>query len=899
MRKLLQLALLLLLAIPAYPQGQNFGGGGSGGATIVTSNPATCVKGAIYYNTVSGQTLYCTAVNTLTPGAPVSNPIPTAGLLFDYQALPTESAAGLVDYSGNGNNATGTVGVAPTLTTVTGGVSCPGTGAISLPAADNTALTVLFYISYQAAAQTSSTQRGMVLANTGYSGSFNTNGTDLQFAAAQSGVFNNRIYQLNTVNTSPGGGLDAAVGFNSSVSGVFSLVEQMNSTVVGNSYDHVFVNGVDQNPNYTSNNAPSSNSVVTAGLTGNYQLCGITSLSNYMVGTIYRATGYTTVLNQAQISQWHQATVALMASRGVSQSTGITQVGNNVILVGDSEFINLGNTIPNNIVFANTPTNLDLLANAGLQMGVTITPMVQTDVCMNAGLNGQNLAVLWGGTNDVGASIGTTTILGNILTWARAAKACGVNKVLVATPIDRTGLGAAETALSTSLVQNWQTSGVIDGLIDLHEDVNLGCQGCSANTTYTDGTHATQQGAYQDQVPQFNRAINRILGPNNFSSATVYSTISGGAIATTAVSETGNTMSFTSAGWTANQFVPGTSMTCTGITNTGPSYNSTYPGWYILTNSGTIITAYNQTTGGGAASVQGSCIGTTQQNQDQYNVLNMGAGNFTIQSCNGFTGQSIYIKNINAAATTIVPFGTETIDGAANFSIGPNVTLTLTAQLTSPTAGGCTWVTATGSIPATRYSTFLTSGTSWTAPATIRPTSIVKITLVGGGNAGGTSAAATIGLPGGAGCTIVVEGTATSLGIVAGTSYTYAIGAATGGSTTFAATSTYTAAGGTAGGSLTSAAIGVGLGGVGGTCTNGTVLTPGQPGSVGEVLVITTTYQTGTGGSTILGAGGQPVISGAVGNPGTGYGAGGSGGGVGTHAGGAGTAGAILIEITI
>jgi hypothetical protein len=200
------------------------------------------------------------------------------------------------------------------------------------------------------------------------------------------------------------------------------------------------------------------------------------------------------------------------------------------------------------------------------------------------------------------------------------------------------------------------------------------------------------------------------------------------------------------------------------------------------------------------------------------------------------------------------------------------------------------------------YSTFLTSGTSWTSPLNLRGTSNVKITLIGGGNAGGTSGSATLGLAGGAGCTIILEGTATTLGLAANTAYTYAIGSASGGSTTFSNGSiTDTAGGGTAGGTLSSSSIGVGLGGIGGTCTasNGTILIPGQAGLPGEEFVVTTTYQTGTGGSTMFGSGGAPVISGVVGNPGTGYGAGGSGGGVGTHAGGAGTGGAILIEITL
>jgi hypothetical protein len=150
-------------------------------------------------------------------------------------------------------------------------------------------------------------------------------------------------------------------------------------------------------------------------------------------------------------------------------------------------------------------------------------------------------------------------------------------------------------------------------------------------------------------------------------------------------------MSFTSAGWTANQFVPGTRMTCTGITPSG--YNSVYPGWYILSNSGTVITAVNQTTGLSAGTVFGACIASVQQTVDSYQILNFGAGNYTLTSCLGLEGPSknIYIKNINAASSTVVAFGTELIDGAGSATVAQNATLVLQPTLLSTTTAGCGW----------------------------------------------------------------------------------------------------------------------------------------------------------------------------------------------------------------
>lgn len=276
----------------------------------------------------------------------------------------------------------------------------------------------------------------------------------------------------------------------------------------------------------------------------------------------------------------------------------------------------------------------------------------------------------------------------------------------------------------------------------------------------------------------------------------------------------------------------------------------------------------------------------------------------------GITGGTVTIQNIgttSASAVTLTPLGSETINsvtGASAFTIPNGSTAVCTSVLVSPVAAGANWQCVASLTYRSPYSTLLTSGVSWTSPALLQSTSQVKITMIGGGNSGGTSGAATIGLAAGSGCVIVAQGTAATLGLAANTAYTIAIGNATGGSTTFNNGSvTNTAAGGTAGSTLSSAAIGDGLGGVGGSCTTnipGSTGYPGNPGGTGQVIVITTTYQTGQGGTTPLGygVGGQAVISGIAGKAATGFGAGGSGGGVGTQAGGVGTAGAIIIEIT-
>src|SRR5208283_3879891 len=57
--------------------------------------------------------------------------------------------AALVDYSGIGNTTNGTVGTAPTIIANTGGIQCNGNGAIVMPAALNSAVTMQFFFGWQ------------------------------------------------------------------------------------------------------------------------------------------------------------------------------------------------------------------------------------------------------------------------------------------------------------------------------------------------------------------------------------------------------------------------------------------------------------------------------------------------------------------------------------------------------------------------------------------------------------------------------------------------------------------------------------------------------------------------------------------------------------------------------
>jgi hypothetical protein len=214
------------------------------------------------------------------------------------------------------------------------------------------------------------------------------------------------------------------------------------------------------------------------------------------------------------------------------------------------------------------------------------------------------------------------------------------------------------------------------------------------------------------------------------------------------------------------------------------------------------------------------------------------------------------------------------------------------------------------------YSTFITSGVSWSIPASstgFSTSTACTITLIGpGGGSAGVAATANLksaGSGGGAVCQILGM-----TGFTPGGSETVAIGAggangaaganngSSGGNTTITiGATTYTAGGGA--GSTTGASQ---TGGAGGTTTNctgaGLISFPGQPGA--GTGAANANLLTSPGGNSGLGWGqggtGNQNASAAAGVAGTGYGAGASGavaGGTGTaEAGASGLPGAILIQ---
>lgn len=353
------------------------------------------------------------------------------GLMAEYRMLPAESPSSLTDYSGNGRNATGTVGTAPTIISGSGGLACGGAGAVSLPASLNSALTIQVYVGYQRPNQSNNFVAP-------FFGNNFPNSIGLTLDATSGAFFSGGSppVQIETWNT------DAGNAFSySNPSGVALL------TAVLDTVDRIYVNTID----VTSYSPAASAGKQTA---GNYQLCGATANPpvNYITGQLYYAVFYNRVLNPSELAQNYAFISSVMAARGVSPSLQSSDTGDLTLFEGDS--ITVGpsgtGTYTANLKLSGS-WNIVNRARGGngfrnFQPGDYQNIIVnesQTDgnYRPNAGKNNK---VVWLGTNDIalgGAS--APTVFTYLQSYARLYRSLGY-KVGVATMISRTSFDSAK-----------------------------------------------------------------------------------------------------------------------------------------------------------------------------------------------------------------------------------------------------------------------------------------------------------------------------------------------------------------------------------------------------------------------------------------------------------------------
>jgi hypothetical protein len=632
---------------------------------------------------------------TVTPGTPgnVSGAaVVSSGLMAYYRALPTETAAGLVDYSGNGRNATGTVGTAPTILAGTGGVSCGGAGAIILPAGVNTALTIQVLTSI---AQTATINAAPVLSNNNGSGS--TGSVGMIFISGKSAGIPGSAqvpplvgaWRVQSIGGNPASFY--AMGNNATGS------NWTNAAVTMDTNDRIYMDGVEESY-YNVRSATSAGQNASP-----YQICGSatgTGFNTYYTGTIKSVLFYNRVLGAAEvfqnsIAQCNDAIAAGFIMRCPNDALLTNYSADTVcrIAMDDDSMGNAaGGFLFNNGSFAgiNLPTaggacpawdRLVSSRSGNTTIGAIGSEPRTIDKVIGSGA-GENVAITWYGRND-GCIPTANAILNNMaaLVWGR--KNAGWYYSLPLNMADYTTGDTCKNNYNTAF-RNYPWP---DNYVDVGSDPLIGADGASTNTNiFSDGTHTTQDGQMNHIGVMVQRVLGRKFGNTTWQAATTYVAPALAAVATTAGSQTAHFATITFAATPANCLL-GNTIVIAGVTPAG--YNGT---WWISTSTGTTVQYYINTTGLGAVTVQGTGVCPQQQDADLYQILNFGAGNYTLASCQGPTGMIHYIRNINAVASTIVPFGTETIDGAANLTIpaAPAI-IGLVPVVTSSSTSGCIW----------------------------------------------------------------------------------------------------------------------------------------------------------------------------------------------------------------
>lgn len=651
MRKILFILAFLLVGTPTFAQTQ-IGGGGS----------------------------------SVSPGSTAAT-IYQTGLIGYYQALPGETVASLKDYSTAGNNATGTTGTAPLIIAGTGGLNCnPGgvMGGVILPASLNSAATIMVAVGYQPSVAQFVSINAPVIGN----GTPATSGVGIAINqglnSLQPTVLGNAYG--STGNNGSGNLFDQAFTY---IAGIGDLALVMDAT-----QDHLYYNGVDVV-------AGTTGALLGKQLTGSYQLCGALTgvgqnTATNFTGQIYAILFWNVELTAQQIYQTHIALQNLLLSRGINPLPYRTDTADAIWAGGDSTTAGAGFIgWPNRVVGLNGAWNPINMGRSGATASALLSEVLVTgdSICSTAG--GRTALVLLTGSND---SVAQTTFANarGILNANRLPNCSRPSTILSTMMVNGNNVAANNTYKNAvNLLIRTNCLSTADYCIDLGETVALGADGASASAVYFQGDHLhpTQAGAdVLTWVTQ--RGINRYFGNHDVTTANVYVAPAVAAVAVSAATEAGNVMTFTTA---ANTFTKGMCITVAGVTPT--NYNSTFANsaglncWYALSVSATSFTAWNQTSGLGALTVAGTAVAPQQVDADAVEILNFGAGNHTLQPCDGLTINDVTkIKNINAVASTVVPFGAQTIDGAASVTVASKATLILQPVLVSPVAGGCNWL---------------------------------------------------------------------------------------------------------------------------------------------------------------------------------------------------------------
>src|SRR6267378_1110873 len=335
------------------------------------------------------------------PGIPGTTAVPVqSGLIAEYRILPTESPASLIDYSGNGNNATGTVGTVPTIVAGSGGISCNGAGAVILPAALNSAKTIQVFCFQILNAFNSCPVlgNGNGAASGGTGILFSVNG----LPAFGPAIANGAAKRISSVN----GGVLVYAQTKSAAN-----FAPINVALVMDTLDRLYVNGIERTLNYFTLIRSSAG----AQTTGAYQLGGAATglnTSAYFGGFIYYAVFYNRVLSSSEIMQNSVFIYNQMVLRSLTLNSPVApinlnfqQTGTNDQYVADGDSITQGGggAITNPWPSILTLNGSFQVSNQGLS-GLTMAGMLAgADQAVDPFYSpnaARNVITIWGGTND-------------------------------------------------------------------------------------------------------------------------------------------------------------------------------------------------------------------------------------------------------------------------------------------------------------------------------------------------------------------------------------------------------------------------------------------------------------------------------------------------------------------
>lgn len=466
--------------------------------------------------TLAGQVLTATAPGTTyaakTPTPPMLATLPgTPNVVYTFTAPGdscTATTGTILDLSGNGNNAT-MGGTPPSCTTVGLDFSNSNNSVVSLPAALNSNLGFCAYVGFRLYSQTGAGGNGSPTFDFLLS-SANINAAGASWLVSGS----DQVYSPFSYSN---GAIRTQANKNNAEAGNHVYCWILGQAGQASTTDRFFVDGAEQL--YTQTGA--SGGLQTA---SNY-VFGRNNFSQpgFYDGTLDYFVGWAAQPTAAQIQAASQSITSSVMAKGVpiQPSTVLTPT---IVFeaAGDSITDGFGATTPwtanMTLVGGYTIVNNGYYGiSAQSQMG-----QVRWRDGPSCGSYYKSIALLFAGTNDVANGFSPGGVVGYLITYANQAAKLGCTP-MIATMLSRSGQDTNKNTLNNYIRQNAIMGGYI--VADFASDPHLGCDGCSANTTYfnADGVHPNQTG--QNLIgAEASNVINAYgFGASSESDPTIYS----------------------------------------------------------------------------------------------------------------------------------------------------------------------------------------------------------------------------------------------------------------------------------------------------------------------------------------------------------------------------------------